>query len=71
MDQESVDQHSNAIDLSLCEAENILDVLIFIRVEAEPVQHMALNDACVTLLYLAVERLRKASVKLGEMRAAA
>jgi hypothetical protein len=71
MTKELVDQHSNSIELCLCEAEGIMDVLIFIRIEAEPAQHMALNDACVTLLHLAIERLRKASVRLGDLKAAA
>jgi hypothetical protein len=51
--------------------EGILDVLVFIRVEADPAQHLALNDACVTLLHVAVERLKKAGARLGELRAAA
>ncbi|MBZ9856718.1 hypothetical protein LB566_23280 [Mesorhizobium sp. CA13] len=71
MTKELVDGHSNMIDLNLCEAEGIIDVLIYIRVEAEPAQHQALNEACVTLLHLAKERLRKASAKLDEIRAAA
>lgn len=71
MNRDLVDQHCNAIDLSLIEAEGIMDVLVFIRIEADPAQHLALNDACVTLLHVAVERLKKASARLGELRAAA
>ncbi|CCV07667.1 hypothetical protein MESS2_620011 [Mesorhizobium metallidurans STM 2683] len=61
----------NGIELCFCEIEGILDVLIYIRVEAEPVQHLALNDACVTLLHLGKERLKKAGAKLGRPRVAA
>lgn len=69
--KETMDVHLNSVDLALCETEGILDVLIFIRIEAEPATHQRLNDACVTLLHLAIERLQKASGKLGEIRAAA
>lgn len=65
------DGHINAIDLNICEAEGIMDVLIFVRVEADPQRHQALNDACVTLLYLAIERLNRASARLEELKAAA
>lgn len=65
------DGHINAIDLNICEAEGIMDVLIFIRLEADPARHETLNDACVTLLYLAIERLRKASARLEDLKAAA
>lgn len=66
-----MDEHFNSIDLYNSEIEGILDALVFIRLEAEPEQHQALNGACVTLLYLARERLQKASAKLDELRAAA
>lgn len=71
MTKETVDGHFNSVDLSIIETEGILDVLIFIRIEADPAQHQRLNDACVTLLHLAKERLQKAVAKLGEIRAAA
>ncbi|TPM06798.1 MULTISPECIES: hypothetical protein [unclassified Mesorhizobium] len=63
--------HINTIDLCLCEAEGIVDVLLHIRVEADPAQHQALNGACVTLLHVALERLRKASARLDALKAAA
>ncbi|MBZ9986099.1 hypothetical protein LB572_03195 [Mesorhizobium sp. BH1-1-5] len=65
------DGRINAIDLYNNEVEGILDVLVFIGIEADPDQHQALNGACVTLLYLARERLKKAGAKLHELRAAA
>ncbi|MER8380676.1 hypothetical protein [Mesorhizobium sp. M1399] len=55
----------NGIGLSLCEAEGILDVLIFLHLEAEPPDRLRLNDAMVTLLHLALERLRKAEGRLS------
>jgi hypothetical protein len=61
----------NGIDLCFSEIEGILDVLIFIRLEADPAQHQALNDGCVTLLHLAMERLHKASGKLNGLPVAA
>lgn len=71
MHTQEIEDRFNSIDHSNSEIEDILDVLIFIRQEAEPEQSRALNGACVTLLYLARERLRNAGVTLDELRAAA
>jgi hypothetical protein len=61
----------NGIGLSLCEAEGIVDVLIYLHLEAEPPDRLRLNDAMLTLLHLALERLRQASGRLDAVPAAA
>ncbi|RWG44163.1 hypothetical protein [Mesorhizobium sp.] len=61
----------NGISLNICEVEGILDVLIFIQLEAEPAQRLRLTNAILTLLHLAGERLGKASEKVEELASAA
>jgi hypothetical protein len=61
----------NAIDLCVAEVEGIMDVLVFIELEADPPQRHRLTDAIVTLLHVAIERLQKAAGRLENLKAAA
>lgn len=61
----------NGISLNICEVEGILDVLIFIQIEADPAQRLRLTDAILTLLHLAGERLGKAGEKVEGLADAA
>ncbi|AID30844.1 hypothetical protein MCHK_3037 [Mesorhizobium huakuii 7653R] len=53
------------VELSLSETEDIVDVLIFLHEETSPADRLRLNEAMVTMLRLASDRLRRVSTKLG------
>lgn len=61
MDQ---DGNANAIDLYLCETEDIIDLLIFIHQEAEPAERLRLTSAILTLLHAATHRLKNIDERL-------
>jgi len=54
----------NAIDLHLCETEDIIDLLIFIHQEAEPAERLRLTSAILTLLHAVTQRLKTIDEKL-------
>lgn len=58
------DGNINAIDLSLSETEDIIDLLIYIHQEGEPAQRLRLTSAILTLLHAADARLKQIDERL-------
>ncbi|PBC03282.1 hypothetical protein [Mesorhizobium sp. WSM3860] len=63
------DGNINAIDLSLSEAGDIIDLLIYIHQEAEPPERLRLTSAILTLLHAADARLKQIEQRLHPMAA--